>query len=221
MRRREFQTEVQERAQLELTKARESGGSSQRQLPETATLPRTTTGKPIGPVSTSYSQPQTLPRTTSGKPDGPGGRTYSQPSTLPRTTTGKPISPARRGPTQAQTSMTGPGISPRLQVHHLLAALQLRYGMQTQTLSALTAASVSQHCRMLSLLQDGFACCSDECLAWSEGVRRIEQLQCLCRKPLMTYVQRQLHLVQYCNKSSPVRVERDSAHRLCFSGLYS
>ena len=101
--RREFQAEVQGRAQLELNKATQFSRPTQKQLPELATLPRTTTGKPIGP----------------------SGQTGSQPQSLPQTTTGKPIGPADRSQSRPKASATRPGTSPKVQVHKLLVTVTL------------------------------------------------------------------------------------------------
>ncbi|KAL3147919.1 hypothetical protein ABBQ32_002629 [Trebouxia sp. C0010 RCD-2024] len=56
---KEFEAEVQDRASAALSKATQSSKYTQRQLPENATLPRTTTGAPIGPVPTRRGQQQT------------------------------------------------------------------------------------------------------------------------------------------------------------------
>ncbi|DBB07309.1 TPA: hypothetical protein ACH3X3_008809 [Trebouxia sp. C0006] len=66
---KEFESEVQDRAKAALFKSTQSRLPRQKQLPENASLPRTTTNAPIGPV----------PRTTTGAPTGPVARSRSQP----------------------------------------------------------------------------------------------------------------------------------------------
>ncbi len=66
---REFESEVQDRAKAALLQSTQSSLPRQKQLPENATLPRTTTNASIGPV----------PRTTTGAPTGPVARSRSQP----------------------------------------------------------------------------------------------------------------------------------------------
>ncbi|DBA83119.1 TPA: hypothetical protein ACH3X2_006644 [Trebouxia sp. C0005] len=48
---KEFESEVQDRAKAAFLKSTQSSLSRQKQLPENASLPRTTTNAPIGPVS--------------------------------------------------------------------------------------------------------------------------------------------------------------------------
>ncbi|DBA73971.1 TPA: hypothetical protein ACH3X1_010800 [Trebouxia sp. C0004] len=50
---KEFESEVQDRAKAALRKSTQASFPKQRQLPENATLPRTTTTAPTGPVPTS------------------------------------------------------------------------------------------------------------------------------------------------------------------------
>lgn len=64
---REFESEVKDRAKAALFKSTQSSVTQQKQLPENASLPRTTTNAPIGAV----------PRTTTGAPIGPVARSSS------------------------------------------------------------------------------------------------------------------------------------------------
>ena len=67
---REFESEVQDRAKAALSKSTHSSTTQQKQLPQNATLPRTTTNAPIGAV----------PRTTTGASIGPVARSSSSQS---------------------------------------------------------------------------------------------------------------------------------------------
>ena len=52
---REFEAEVQDRASAALSNSTQHSGYTQKQLPENATLPQTTTGVPIGQVARNTS----------------------------------------------------------------------------------------------------------------------------------------------------------------------
>ena len=81
---REFENEVQERASAALLKSTQTSNTAQKQLPENATLPRTTTNAPIGPV----------PGTTTGAPIAP----------VPRISTGAATGPVAGSNPQPQSS---------------------------------------------------------------------------------------------------------------------